>query len=61
MTLEQAIQAMEDPNSHELSFNNGELTRWLHELKDARELIRLQSAMIENQSRYIAIYIDDRR
>ena len=61
MTLEQAIQAMEDPNKHELLFDNGELTKWLYELRDARELIRQQSAVLESQSRYIEIHIDGRR
>lgn len=61
MTLEQVIQKMEDPNNHEIIFERNELSTWLRELRDARELIRQQSAVIESQSRYIAMHIDGRR
>lgn len=61
MELEQAIQAMEDPSTDRLLFSKGELTKWLKELRDARELIRKQSAAIEGQSRYIEMHIDGRR
>ena len=57
MRLEQVIQDMEDPNKHEIVLNNRQLTTWLRELRDARKLIRLQSAVIESQSRYIEQYI----
>lgn len=58
MNLDEVIKIMEDPNKHEVVFENGQLFKWLRELREARELIREQSAVLESQSRYIEMYID---
>jgi len=52
MTLDEAIENLENPNIHALTLSNSELTKWLKELKDARKLI-------ESQAHYIGAYIDD--
>jgi hypothetical protein len=52
MTLDEAIENLENPNIHVLTLSNSELTKWLKELKDARKLI-------ESQAHYIGAYIDD--
>ena len=54
MTLEQAIAIMEDPEKHEIIFGHAELTGWLKELRDARDIIR-------RQAQYIEAYIDCER
>ena len=51
MTLDEAIAKLEDSSTHALICENGELTAWLRELRDARELIR-------RQCEYIDAYID---
>ena len=43
MKLNEAIAAMEDTNTHELVLENGELTKWLKELKQYREQEKKQS------------------
>ena len=47
MRLEQVIQDMEDPNKHEIVLSNNELTGWLQELRQAREVIKRRGALIE--------------
>ena len=61
MTIDEVIKIMEDPNKHEVVFENGQLLKWLRELREAKELIRQQSAVLESQSRYIEMHIDGRR
>lgn len=51
MRLEQAIAIMEDPEKHEIIFEHAELTGWLKELRDARDIIK-------RQAQYIEAYID---
>ena len=46
MTLEEAIEQLENPNVHTLTFNYSELTKWLEELKEARRLLPLANADI---------------
>ena len=54
MTLEQLLKKLHDPNEHAITFNNGELTKLLEELQEARELIK-------RQAQYIECYIDTGR
>jgi hypothetical protein len=60
MDLDEVIKQLEDPRVDCITFQNSELTAWLQELRDARELIRKQSAAIESQARYIETHIDRR-
>ena len=53
MTLEEAIENLENPHIHSLTLNNSELTKWLKELRDARKLIK-------SQAYYIETHIDDK-
>lgn len=53
MTLEEAIENLENPHIHSLTLNNSELTKWLKELRDARRLIK-------SQAYYIETHIDDK-
>lgn len=60
MDLDEVIKQLEDPRVDCITFHNSELTAWLRELRDARELIRRQNAIIESQARYIETHIDRR-
>lgn len=60
MNLDEVIKQLEDPRVDCITFQNSDLTAWLRELRDARELIRRQSAAIESQARYIETHIDRR-
>jgi hypothetical protein len=60
MDLDEVIKQLEDPRVDCITFRNSDLTAWLRELRDARELIRKQSAAIESQARYIETHIDRR-
>ena len=40
MTLDEAIAIMEDPTKHTMTCSQGELTAWLKELKETRNLLR---------------------
>jgi hypothetical protein len=60
MDLDEVIKQLEDPRVDCITFLNSDLTAWLRELRDARELIRRQSAAIESQARYIETHIDRR-
>ena len=46
MTLDEAIENLENPNIHALTLSNSELTKWLEELKEARRLLLLANADI---------------
>ena len=58
MDLDEVIKQLEDPRVDCITFQNSELSALLRELRDARELIRRQSAAIESQARYIETHID---
>lgn len=58
--LDKFIEQLDNPDVHQITFQNLELTTWLKELKDLRDLVRKQSAIIEGQARYIEKYIDGR-
>ena len=60
MDLDEVIKQLEDPRVDCITFANSDLTAWLRELRDARELIRKQSVAIESQARYIETHIDRR-
>lgn len=58
--LDKLIKQLEDPHVDCITVQISDLTAWLRELRDARELIRRQSAVIESQARYIETHIDGR-
>lgn len=58
--LDKFIEQLDSPYVHHVTFQNIELAAWLKELKELRELVRKQSAIIESQARYIEKYIDRR-
>lgn len=58
--LDNLIRQLEDPFNNNISLTYSEVIVWLRELKELRELVRKQSAIIESQARYIERYIDRR-
>lgn len=58
--LDKFIEQLDNPDVHQITFQNNELATWLNELKELRELVRKQSAIIESQACYIEQYIDRR-
>lgn len=58
--LDKFIEQLDNPDVHQITFQNNELATWLKELKYLRDMVRQQSALIESQARYIDQYIDRR-